>query len=138
MKEKKPTIMYTRKIPDRETMGDIADNLVALAGLCDSGELTPCSHDYTDYAARIRKVIARERRKPLYVLTEIKKTNHPCTEPQDVTNWVFDNLARARSLMRGLYDNTPDQETNEFRKWDAFKNSDDFETIWTIKKVVLS
>lgn len=121
-----------------EELNDVAQALRSIASLCRHGILSPEPHDFDDYAERLEKLAARK--KYVYVLTEIDKTNFPCTEPQDVSNWVFGTAKEARNKMKILfnamkYNSTHPFENEEIREWDAFKNSDDYEIIWVIRKV---
>lgn len=117
---------------NEEELNDISQALRSLASLCRHGLLHPKPHDFDDCADRIEKVMKRGR--TVYVLTQINKTNYPCTEPQDIRNWVFVSTKAAREKMKELFDKAPDQEINELRYWDAFKNSDGYEIVWTIKR----
>ena len=123
---------------NNEELNDISQALRSLASLCRHGLLCPEDHDFDDYAERLEKLAAKK--KYVYVLTEIDKTNFPCTEPQDVSNWVFGTAKGAKNKMKNLfnatkYDSTHPFENEEIREWDAFKNSDDYEIIWVIRKV---
>lgn len=117
------------------TIDDVAQALRSLASLCRHGLLTPEAHDLDDYAERLEKLTAKK--KYVYVLTEIDKTNFPCTEPYDVSNWVFGSLAKARLKMHALFEEKQDEETNELHEWWAFKNSDEYEILWVIKRAKL-
>lgn len=120
------------------TIEDVAQALRSMASLCRHGLLCPEPHDFDDYADRLENYANRiefeKRGRTVYVLTEIDKTNHQCTEPQDVHNWVFSSTAAARKKMKELYNRAPDQETNEIGMWSAFKNSDDYEIQWVIRR----
>ena len=115
-----------------EELHDIAQSLRSWASLCRHGLIRPKSHDFDDCADRLEKTLKRGH--TVYILTEIDRTNYPCTEPQDVHNWVFWSTAAARKKMKELYNKAPDQETNEIGMWSAFKNSGGYEIQWVIRR----